>query len=122
MTLFGRTLRRSKDELDGYRVEKLGIKDQSVIEKSGTEWQPILIFVGLPSAIVQGMVFELSEEELIQVDLFEVDDYSRKKGLTKSGMEVWIYIANTNNENKSLSSFFDYFSSNLLPPPKLLFR
>ena len=106
MTLFGRTLRRSKDELDGYRVEKLGIKDQSVIEKSGTEWQPLLIFVGLPSAIVQGIVFELSEEELIQVDLFEVDDYSRKKGLTKSGTEVWIYIANTNNEKKRLSSFF----------------
>ena len=62
MTLFGITLRRSKDELDGYRVEKLRIKEQSVIEKSGTEWQPILIFVGLPSAIVQGMVFELSEE------------------------------------------------------------
>jgi len=54
----------------------------------------------------KSMVFELSEEELIQVDLFEVDDYSRKKGLTKSGTEVWIYIANTNNEKKRLSSFF----------------
>jgi hypothetical protein len=36
-SLFGRTLRGSKDELVGYRVEKLRIKDQSVIEKSGTE-------------------------------------------------------------------------------------
>lgn len=92
-SLFGRTLRGSKDELVGYRVEKLRIKDQSVIEKSGAEWHPILIFVGLPSAIVQGMVFEVSEEELIQADAYEVDDYSRKKGQTKSGTEVWIYTS-----------------------------
>jgi hypothetical protein len=92
-SLFGRTLRGSKDELVGYRVEKLRIKDQSVIEKSGTEWHPILIFVGLPSAFVQGMVFEVSEEELIQADAYEVADYSRKKEQTKSGAEVWIYTS-----------------------------
>ena len=92
-SLFGRTLRVSKDELVGYRVEKLRIKDQSVIEKSGAEWHPILIFVGLPSAIVQGMVFVLSEEELIQAVVYEVDDYSRKKEQTKSGAEVWIYTS-----------------------------
>jgi gamma-glutamylcyclotransferase (GGCT)/AIG2-like uncharacterized protein YtfP len=74
-------------------VEKLRIKDQSVIEKSGTEWHPILIFVGLPSAFVQGMVFEVSEEELIQADAYEVADYSRKKEQTKSGAEVWIYTS-----------------------------
>ena len=37
--------------------------------------------------------FEVSEEELIQADAYEVDDYSRKKGQTKSGTEVWIYTS-----------------------------
>ena len=64
-----------------------------MLEKCGAEWHPILIFVGLPSAMVQGMVFELSEEELIQADIYEVDDYSRKKEQTKSGAEVWIYTS-----------------------------
>jgi hypothetical protein len=39
------------------------------------------------------MVFEVSEEELIQADAYEVADYSRKKEQTKSGAEVWIYTS-----------------------------
>ena len=92
-SLFGRTLIGMKDVLRGYRVEELKIKDQAVIEKSGTDMHPILVKSDDPDEIVVGMIFEVTEEELARADDYEVDDYQRTFALMRSGNEAWIYSA-----------------------------
>ena len=92
-SLFGRTLIGMKDVLPGYRVEELKIKDQAVIEKSGTDMHPILVKSDDPDEIVEGMIFEVTEEELARADDYEVDDYQRTFALMRSGNEAWIYSA-----------------------------
>ncbi len=90
-SLFGRLLGGTREELPGYKVEKLKIKDQSVIEKSGTDLHPILVHTGKSADVVAGMVFEVSEEELQKTDEYEVKDYKRTFADMRSGTRAWIY-------------------------------
>ena len=90
-SLFGRILAGTKEELPGYKVETLKIKDQAVIEKSGTDMHPILVHTGEPADVVPGMVFEITQAELEKADEYEVDDYLRSVGFMLSGTHAWIY-------------------------------
>lgn len=90
-SLFGRILAGTKEKLPGYKVEKLKIKDQAVIEKSGTDMHPILVQTGKPQDVVAGMVFEITQAELEKADEYEVDDYLRSVGVMLSGTHAWIY-------------------------------
>ena len=92
-SLFGRLLEGNNEELPGYRVEELKIRDRAVIEKSGTDMHPILVATGNPSDIVQGMVYAITTKELQQADDYEVDDYQRTEATMKSGVSAWIYVA-----------------------------
>jgi gamma-glutamylcyclotransferase (GGCT)/AIG2-like uncharacterized protein YtfP len=90
-SLFGRLLDGTKEELPGYKVEDLKIKDQTVIEKSGTDMHPILVQTGEPTDVVSGMVFEVTQAELEEADEYEVDDYRRTLAAMHSGTRAWIY-------------------------------
>ena len=92
-SLFGRILAGTKEELPGYKVETLKIKDQAVIEKSGTDMHPILVQTGKPQDVVAGMVFEITQAELEKVDEYEVDDYLRNLAVMSSGTQAWIYCS-----------------------------
>ena len=92
-SLFGRILVGTKEELLGYKVEKLKIKDQAVIEKSGTDMHPILVQTGKPQDVVAGMVFEITQAELEKADEYEVDDYRRTLATMRSGTQSWIYCS-----------------------------
>ena len=92
-SLFGRILVGTKEELPGYKVEKLKIKDQAVIEKSGTDMHPILVQTGKPQDVVAGMVFEITQAELEKADEYEVDDYRRTLATMRSGTQAWIYCS-----------------------------
>ena len=92
-SLFGRLLEGNNEKLPGYRVEELKIRDQAVIEKSGTDMHPILVATGNPSDIVQGMVYAITTKELEKADDYEVDDYQRTEATMKSGVSAWIYAA-----------------------------
>lgn len=92
-SLFGRILAGTKEELHGYKVEKLKIKDQAVIEKSGTDMHPILVQTGKPQDVVAGMVFEITQAELEKADEYEVDDYRRTLATMRSGTQAWIYCS-----------------------------
>ena len=92
-SLFGRILAGTKEELHGYKVEKLKIKDQAVIEKSGTDMHPILVQTGKPQDVVAGMVFEITQAELEKADEYEVDDYQRTLATMRSGTQAWIYCS-----------------------------
>jgi len=90
-SLFGRILAGAKEQLPGYKVEKLKIKDQGVIEKSGTDMHPILVHTGDPNDVVVGMVFEVTQAELEKADEYEVEDYRRTLATMRSGSQAWIY-------------------------------
>ena len=90
-SLFGRLLAGTKEELPGYKVEKLKIRDQAVIEKSGTDMHPILVHTGEPADVVAGMVFEITQAELEKADEYEVEDYRRTLAAMNSGAQAWIY-------------------------------
>ena len=92
-SLFGRILAGTKEGLPGYKVEKLKITDQAVIEKSGTDMHPILVRTGEPADVVAGMVFEITQVELEKADEYEVDDYRRTLATMRSGTQAWIYCS-----------------------------
>ena len=92
-SLFERILSGTEEELPGYKVEKLKIKDQAVIEKSGTDMHPILVRTGEPADVVAGMVFEITQAELEKADEYEVDDYRRILATMRSGTQAWIYCS-----------------------------
>ena len=92
-SLFGRILTGRKEELPGYKIEKLKITDRAVIEKSGTDMHPILVRTREPSDLVSGMVFEITQAELEKADEYEVDDYRRNLAIMSSRTHAWIYCS-----------------------------
>ncbi|MFC6440725.1 gamma-glutamylcyclotransferase family protein [Bowmanella sp. JS7-9] len=95
LATFGRLLDGTMDQLPGYIVGELVIRDPQVLQTSGQSVHPILRYTGNPADRVKGTVFEITEAELAQADEYEVDDYQRVHADTVSGQQVWIYIAKT---------------------------
>jgi gamma-glutamylcyclotransferase (GGCT)/AIG2-like uncharacterized protein YtfP len=90
---FGRELRGEKDALPGYVIGELTITDERVLRESGKAVHPILEYTGNNHDEVAGTVFELSPEELLQADDYEVDAYRRVSATLRSGKTCWIYAA-----------------------------
>lgn len=90
---FGRELKGQPDKLPKYRVDKILITDKRVLRESGQSVHPILKYTGNPQDRVMGTVFELTTEELMQADDYEVDDYQRIEATLESGITCWIYCA-----------------------------
>ena len=91
---FKRLLIGSKDALVKYTVSKIKITDPKVIKSSGTDMHPILKYTGNDSDIVEGTLFELTDEELLKADGYEVDDYKRDTVIFKSGKTGFVYLKN----------------------------
>ncbi|MCI3935687.1 gamma-glutamylcyclotransferase [Chryseobacterium aahli] len=89
---FGRSLKGEHDILIGYRLKMLEITDPEVLRKSNQKYHPILEFSGNTEDEVKGALFEVSEEEILKADEYEVDDYKRIETVFKSGKKGFIYI------------------------------
>ena len=89
---FGRVLNGTPDHLCGYSIEQLKIEDKQVLEKSEQQFHPIAIPSEDPNAQVSGVLFEVTQEELQEVDKYEVSDYKRIKATFNSGKSGWIYV------------------------------
>lgn len=89
---FGRILKGEKDILLGYTIEMLEITDPEVLRKSDQKYHPILVFSGNPEDEVEGVLFEVTAEEILQADAYEVDDYKRIETVFRSGKTGFIYI------------------------------
>ncbi|MFK7976830.1 MAG: gamma-glutamylcyclotransferase family protein [Halioglobus sp.] len=90
---FGRELSGTIDRLPNYVVGKVEITDERVLRESGKAFHPILEFTGNAEDEVHGTVFELTHEELLQADDYEVDAYQRVSAVLASGKRCWIYAA-----------------------------
>lgn len=89
---FGRELKGTKDILKGYKLEQLQITDRAVLQKSEQEFHPIAIPTQEPNEQIIGTLYEISKEELLQADLYEVNDYKRVKETFHSGKQAWVYV------------------------------
>lgn len=91
-TTFGRELRGRPDAIVGYDLEYVTITDPHVIATSGSDSHPILKPASSTHAAVDGMVFEITEAELLAADKYEVADYRRVAVQLRSGDTAWVYI------------------------------
>ncbi|WP_415327773.1 gamma-glutamylcyclotransferase family protein [Chryseobacterium sp. MMS23-Vi53] len=89
---FSRILEGEKDVLIGYKLEMLEITDPEVLRKSNQKYHPILVFSGNVGDEVEGVLFEVTDEEILQADEYEVDDYKRIETIFKSGKAGFIYV------------------------------
>ena len=80
-----------RDALPGWRQEMVEITDPAVLAKSGERFHPIVV-PGEARDEIAGMVFEITESELLSADRYEVADYKRIAARLKSGIEAWVYV------------------------------
>jgi gamma-glutamylcyclotransferase (GGCT)/AIG2-like uncharacterized protein YtfP len=89
--LFGRLLTGTKDILKGYKLCSIEIKDESFLARGEEKYQRTLIPSKNDADIIEGTVFEISEEELFLADKYEPNNYKRVKVVLQSGKEAWLY-------------------------------
>lgn len=91
ISTFGRVLSGSPDSLSGYALRKVKVADPTVVAISGEAWHPIIERTGQPSDVVAGTVFEITQDELLKADAYEVDDYRRVGVTLATGTRAWVY-------------------------------
>ncbi|KUL34544.1 gamma-glutamylcyclotransferase family protein [Actinoplanes awajinensis] len=90
---FGRELEGRADTLPGYAVRLLEITDPEVIAISGETRHPIVVETGSEHDRIPGAVYEVSEDELLAADKYEVADYHRVLLSLSSGVRAWVYVS-----------------------------
>ncbi|MBL4707556.1 MAG: gamma-glutamylcyclotransferase [Flavobacteriales bacterium] len=89
---YSRLLEGKQDVLTGYKVEHLEITDPTVLRKSEQKFHPIIIKTGNPLDLVEGVIFEITQQELLETDQYEVSDYQRILETFNSGKKAWVYV------------------------------
>ena len=91
--LFGRILHGEADTLIGYKICTIEIRDESFLSKGEDKYQQTLVISKDKNDHIKGIVFEITEEELLLADKYEPDNYTRLRVVLESGKEAWIYTA-----------------------------
>ncbi|MFJ3050017.1 MULTISPECIES: gamma-glutamylcyclotransferase family protein [Pseudomonas nitroreducens/multiresinivorans group] len=89
---FGRELHGHVDALVGFRQDWVEITDPAVLATSGKTHHPIVQYSGADADRVPGTVFEITPQELLAADAYEVSDYQRVNVQLQSGLQAWVYI------------------------------
>lgn len=89
---YGRILNGEPAKLQGYKVKKLQITDSNVLEKSRLEYHPIALKSESEKDFIEGMIFEITDAELIETDMYEVSQYQRILETFESGEKAWVYV------------------------------
>ena len=90
---FGRILDGEPDRLKSYRLKKLKITNQDVLNKSEQEFHPIAVKSDREDDFIEGTIFKITATELAAADRYEVSDYKRVLEKFASGKEAWVYVA-----------------------------
>lgn len=93
LQLFGRLLHGTKDMLEGFRLSSIEIKDETFLSKGEEKQQQTLIATNDQADRTEGMVFEISAEELLRADQYEPVNYRRIQVLLLSDKKAWVYMA-----------------------------
>ena len=92
LELFGRLLSGVTDILRGYKLSTIEIQDGNFLAK-GEETSQLTVVISDDKDTVEGMVFEISLDELLLADRYEPAGYMRVKVELESGKQAWIYLA-----------------------------
>lgn len=111
---YGRLLQGEKDSLKYYKLDKLQITDAEVLRKSGKEFHPIAVKTNSPNDRLEGTVFEVTDEELLQTDQYEVSDYKRVLETFDSGKKAWVYVAKTEKPASTIQQNIDLIRQRIL--------
>jgi hypothetical protein len=85
LALYNRLLTGKKDSLSGYKIAK---------EKIASQY-PIVYKTGNYFDVVKGVVFEITEKELLESDDYEGEFYERVLLQLTSRQQAWCYISPT---------------------------
>ena len=91
ISTFGRLLRGHPDELVGFEKSLHEGEDRAFVAASGKALHAIVKYNGRSDSRVPGMVFEVSESELLNADQYEPVGYKRVATLLASGKQAWVY-------------------------------
>ena len=86
--LFGRILIGTPETLIGYII-----KDIQIEEEFGLVHDPIISETPKPEDTITGIVYNISRQELHQVDLYEGLHYKRVEVHLQSNQKAWAYSA-----------------------------
>lgn len=89
---YGRSLTGQADSLTKYELGTVAISDLEVVRKSGLAVHPVAIFTGDETHEILGTIFEISKDELVASDKYEVAEYERVQAVLKSGRRCWVYV------------------------------
>jgi gamma-glutamylcyclotransferase (GGCT)/AIG2-like uncharacterized protein YtfP len=92
VTNFGRELAGRPDSILGYAQSFVAIDDPEVVAMSGKTHHPIVQPSSNSQDEVLGTVFEITAQELVAADKYEVSDYKRVSVPLKSGSQAWVYV------------------------------
>ena len=89
----GRLLHGRADTLVGATLARVPIDDPVVTARLGASHHANVVFQGEHTSRVAGMVFEVSDDELVRVDGYEAPfTYARVRARLASGQETWVYV------------------------------
>jgi gamma-glutamylcyclotransferase (GGCT)/AIG2-like uncharacterized protein YtfP len=86
--LFGRVLKGTNEKLIGYALKRIQIE-----EEFGVVQYPVIVETNEDSDYIDGIVYEVSEADLKQADLYEGMHYKRVEVLLQSNQKAWAYSA-----------------------------
>jgi hypothetical protein len=89
---FGRKLAGHPDVLAGYALSYIPITDPAVIASSGLTRHKIIQPSSRIEDGIEGMVYQLTMDELAAADRYEVSECKRASVTMKSGLRAWAYI------------------------------
>ena len=93
LSTFGRRLNGHSDELVGYEPALVKIEDPELVAKLGMTHHANARFNENDDSRVPGMVFEITDAELADVDQYEVAfSYKRVAATLASGKQTWVYV------------------------------
>jgi gamma-glutamylcyclotransferase (GGCT)/AIG2-like uncharacterized protein YtfP len=88
--LFGRVLEGTPEKLVGYVLTRIKIE-----EEFGIVQYPVIVETKNETDFIEGIVFEVTEKELNQADLYEGVHYKREEVQLHSNEKAWVYsVAN----------------------------
>ena len=93
LALFGRISRGWADRLASYKVVCIEFRGKAFLAKDEECLQQTLVISKDNSDEIEGTVFEITTEEMLQADKYEPDNYKRTKVVLQSGKDAWIYTA-----------------------------
>ena len=93
LATFGRALTGARDSLPGYDRALVAIDDEGVAASLGKTHYDNAVPCGDPDRSVEGMAFEVTEDDLTAADGYEKPArYVRIAVVLASGRTAWVYV------------------------------